>query len=131
MMRFKLSFDEPKFFVNEKMGIVTCVMHCYLKGQDWAMKEMGDVIDGYKDNPISHGFTITEIAHLDPQDTFDVEIGKKVARAKAESSAYRYMTKSLIRVVGKYCNMLSDGLNAFGEKAAGVIAHNKRFLEQF
>ena len=131
MMNFKLSFDDPKFFVNEKKGIVTCVMHCYLKGTDWALVDMANRVIGDKDNPISHGFTVTATANTDPQDTFDVEIGKKVSRAKAESMAYSFMSKSLTRIVEKYCCELAEGTTEFIGKAIGVIEHNNRYISQF
>lgn len=132
-MKFKLSFNEPDFFVNEEKGVVTCVMDCYLKGVDQVLNHMANNVYGYynHDNPIGGNFTITASAKLDPQDKFDKEKGKKVARAKAESKAYKRISKSLLHVIEKYCEKLGNNLAEFETKALGVIEHNDRYIKQF
>ena len=131
-MKFKLSFDEPDFFVNEEKGVVTCVMDCYLKGVDSVLNAMANNVYGYYNhNPIVSTFTITASAKLDPQDKFDKEKGKKVARAKAESKAYKRISKSFCHVIEKYCEKLGNDLAEFETKAVGVIEHNDRYIGQF
>ena len=104
-MKFKLKFWEPNYYVNEKNGTVTCVLKFRLDGVIGSQKDedafravryMTESVYG-ENNPISYSYTITETAKLDPKDTFDAEIGKKVARAKAESSAYRFCSKILTK----------------------------------
>ena len=136
-MSFKLSFGEPKYFVNEEKKIVTCVMVYRLKfpGDDWKMvnvlKQISDryVVD--KDNMIRYDFQVDAQAKLDPQDEFDAEVGKKVARAKAESYAYRYVAKQISQVYSKFVEDLTRMEAEFFKKADSVIEHNDRYLAQF
>lgn len=136
-MKFKLSFEEPKFFINEKKGIVTCVMEYRFAGADYVLKDIADLFFGNKDlfgcdNPLKGYYTtVTASAKLDPQDKFDVEKGKKVARAKAESQAYRFISKTLSRVLEKYLTNLTISVGEFQTKALGVIEHNDRYIKQF
>ena len=140
-MKFKLSFFEPNFYVNEKKKTVTCVMKYVLKlNQDapnksyefeTGLKYISDYYLNEEDNAIRYRFTVTDVAKLDPHDTFDVETGKKVARAKAESSAYRHMSKILNRVYGKFIDDLAAMTNEFTDKAESVIEHNNKYLAKF
>jgi hypothetical protein len=136
-MSFKLSFGEPKYFVNEEKGVVTCVMNYRLKypNEDWrlvnAIKYVADCYIEDKDNMLRYPFTVDAQAKLDPKDKFDVEVGKKVARAKAESSAYRYVTKQIEKVFAKFINKYVDMRDEFFVKADSVIEHNNHYLAQF
>ena len=138
-MKFKLKFWEPVYYVNEKKGTVTCVLEFKLdsvgssqKDKDAfrAVRYMTELVYG-DNNPISCLYSVTETAKLDPKDTFDAEIGKKVARAKAESSAYRFCSKILTKSIEKFTFNLAGAAADFIEKASGVVRHNKRYLEQF
>ena len=135
MEQFKLSFDEPKFFVNEKRGAVTCVMTYKVKGNPAAMylvRSMGNLRerDTY-DNPFLVGFKSTYTAYVCEGDTFDEEIGKKVARTNAESQAYAHVSNLLGNMINKYYNMLADLHEGFYAKAESVIDHNETYLERF
>ena len=138
-MKFKLKFWDPDYYVNEKKGTVTCVLKFRLDSVDSSQKDedafkavryMTESVYG-EDNPISYRYSITETAKLDPKDTFDVEIGKKVARAKAESSAYKFCSKILTKSIEKFTFNLAGAAADFIEKATGVVIHNKRYLSQF
>lgn len=136
-MSFKLSFGEPKYFVNEEKKIVTCVMDYRLKfpGDDWrmvnALKYISDCYIEDKDNMIRYEFQVDAQAKLDPQDEFDVEVGKKVARAKAESRAYQYVIKQMGQAYSKFVENLVRMEDEFFKKADSVIEHNNRYLSQF
>lgn len=138
-MKFKLKFWEPNYYVNEKKGTVTCVLKFILVGASDSQKDedvfravryMTESVYG-ENNPISYSYSVTETAKLDPNDTFDAEIGKKVARAKAESSAYKFCSKILTKSIEKFTFNLADAASEFIEKASGVVSHNKRYLSQF
>ena len=138
-MKFKLKFWEPNYYVNEKKGTVTCVLKFILvdasdnqKDKDVfrAVRCMTESVYG-ENNPISYSYSVTETARLDPKDTFDAEIGKKVARAKAESSAYKFCSKILTKSIEKFTFNLAGAAADFIEKATGVVIHNKRYLSQF
>lgn len=138
-MKFKLKFWDPDYYVNEKKGTVTCVLKFRLDSVDSSQKDedafkavryMTESVYG-EDNPISYRYSITETAKLDPKDTFDVEIGKKVARARAESSAYRFCSKILTKSIEKFTFNLASAASKFIEKASGVVRHNKHYIDQF
>ena len=138
-MKFKLKFWEPDYYVNEKKGTVTCVLKFRLDGVNGSQKDedtfravryMTESVYG-ENNPISYRYSVAETAKLDPKDTFDVEIGKKVARAKAESSAYRFCSKILTKSIEKFTFNLASAAADFVKKASGVVIHNKRYLSQF
>jgi hypothetical protein len=138
-MKIKLKFWEPDYYVNEKKGTVTCVLKFRLDSVDSSQKDvdayhavrcMAESVYG-ENNPISYRYSIAETAKLDPNDTFDVEIGKKVARAKAESSAYKFCSKILTKSIEKFTFNLASAASEFIEKASGVVRHNRRYLDQF
>lgn len=138
-MKFKLKFWEPDYYVNEAKGTVTCVLKFRLGGvigskkDEDAFKAVRYVTESVygEDNPISYNYSVTETAKLDPKDTFNAEIGKKVARAKAESSAYKFCSKILTKSIEKFTFNLASAAANFIKKASGVVVHNKRYLEQF
>ena len=138
-MKFKLKFWDPDYYVNEKKGTVTCVLNFILVGVNSSQKDkdvfravryMAESVYG-DNNPISYSYSVTETAKLDPKDTFDAEIGKKVARAKAESSAYKFCSKILTKSIEKFTLNLASAAAEFVKKASGVVVHNKRYLSQF
>lgn len=137
-MKIKLSFRDPEFFVNESNNTVTCKIKFKLNPSDGthydsycnALFELSDaVLQDYES--IRDSWTIAETAKLDPADKFDVEIGKKVARAKAESSAYKFMAKKLAKVIDKSYDVIINSCQNFIEKAASVKRHNDEYLKQF
>lgn len=132
MMKFKLSFNDPRYFVNEKKKTVTCVMACGLKGTNqFLLSIFKDVADwGYYDENIFR-FEASSTATLHPDDNFDPEIGKKVARAKAESLAYKYVKTQMLNMYNKYNMVMENAIEDFSKKATDTIEHNGKYLSQF
>jgi hypothetical protein len=137
-MKIKLSFGLPEYFVNESNNTVTCKLSFRLNPSDGtrynsycnALFYLSDAVLKEEES-IRDSWTIAETAKLDPDDTFDVEIGKKVARAKAESSAYKFMAKKIAKIIDGSYNVIVDSCEQFIEKAAGVKRHNDEYLSQF
>ena len=137
-MHFKLSFAEPTFYVNENKKTVTCVMTVRpgIKG-DYKMEYVINTIareflNGADYDAFKHSFSTIATAKLDPQDTFDIEAGKKVARAKAESKAYNFYARLVDRALyGRFIELLDSTTDEFFDKAASVIEHNDTYLTQF
>ena len=103
MENFKLSFEEPKYYVNEEKETVICVLYYRLLGNQKLMRLvrcMGAELLESKtcSNPFLTGFKTCYSVKPCHGDKFDVEIGKKVSRAKAESVAYKYMANLLRRM---------------------------------
>ena len=82
-------------------------------------------------NVLRYGFRVTETAVARPEDEFDVEKGKKIARAKAEASAYKHAAKTLYKVMGEALKVLTDSSAEFIAKASIVCKHNKEYIETF
>ena len=135
MERFKLKFDEPRYYVNEKKNTVTCVMSCRLTGNPAVMEmlyTMSNLSNDYSlyDN-IRYSFEVSATSKLYPGDTFDVETGKKVARTKAESQAYLNTSKKIGKLIDKYFNMVQNMYDEFYTKSESVASHNDEYLEKF
>lgn len=63
-------------------------------------------------------------------DTFDVETGKKLARAKAEKEAFSRFKAELNKFL-KWNMALDDKLNATIEKMNNYIDHQKEYIKTF
>lgn len=137
-MKIKLSFGSPEYFVNESNNTVTCKLSFRLNPSDGtkynsycnALLDLSDAVLKEEES-IRDSWTVAETAKLDPADTFDVETGKKVARAKAESSAYKFMAKRISKIIDKSYDVIVCACQEFIEKAAGVKRHNDEYLSQF
>ena len=137
-MHFKLSFEEPKFYVNEEKQLVTCVLSAnpQLLGNEKINRVCEAIARQYLSKAdyerFCYFFTVTANAKLNPADTFDVETGKKVARAKAESKAYSYYANLIDRAIGgKFADDIETVTKEFFDKADSVIEHNCEYLEKF
>ena len=75
-------------------------------------------------------YEVTAEARLATGDIFDLETGKKIARAKAESMAYRKLWGCLSRLSNRMLNVL-DCIEEFGYKAESVVNHNDEYLATF
>jgi hypothetical protein len=127
---FKISFTNTEFHVNTsgKTGktVVTCTLTCVVRQP---LIDNGAVF-----NTLAlwgpDSFTVTAKAVCSDNDISRVEIGKAVAQAKAESKAYAGVAKFLGDRVTTGCAILAAALGRFEGKAEGVIAHNKKYIDE-
>ena len=77
-------------------------------------------------------FTTVGVSKLNTEkgDTFDVETGKKLARAKAEKEAFSRFKAELKKFL-KWNMTLDDKLNATIEKMNNYIDHQKEYIKTF
>ena len=77
-------------------------------------------------------FTTVGVSKLNTEkgDTFDVETGKKLARAKAEKEAFSRF-KAELKTFLKWNMTLDDKLNATIEKMNNYIDHQKEYIKTF
>ena len=122
---FKLSFNserygtKTKFIVNEKKRTVVCILEGFLKTPT-PYFEGGVWID-------SNYFKVVGVAKCSPEDTFDVERGKRIAMAKAENLVYLEALKYL----EPYMKNMEDALmaaTAFSDKVYRTCAHNEEYI---
>ena len=119
----KISITNTTYYVNTKANTVGCRLSFNIKGPDNTI----DIISLLFDHDC---YEVTAEARLNPEDNFDYEIGKKVARAKAESMAYKRVSRMLVRIAYK----MNEAMMSFGEfidKAERVIIHNDKYLAKF
>ena len=125
--KIKLSFDNERteFFVNEKKKTVTCIMKGVLKLVGWEF-----YIDNYRDYPFYNQYVKgVGVAKCDPRDEYDVEVGKSIARARAEADTYLKAKRRLSTqydMAVAYLKALTD----FEEKAYRCAAHNDEFVDR-
>lgn len=123
----KLSVKDMKFFINPAKKSVTCKLSFDLLAPDsfyaamWAYNSTtGDDIN----------YSIKATAKTLPTDTWDEEVGCKIARAKAEALMYKRVKKYLFRFAGFQA---ANSVMAFEmvDKADGVIEHNNKYITKF
>jgi len=107
----KLSIVHKEFSV--KKGVVVCKATGILR--------VNDSIE-----PIYH---VKGIARVSPDDTFNLEIGKKIALARAESELYTLAKKQVVEANKRLEMTIKEG-KAFCEKAIGVRKHNKEYIHK-
>lgn len=76
-----------------------------------------------------HEFSVIGWANFNPEDTYDESIGRKIAKARAVTKAY----KEAYRCATKYLRrqlMYIDSYNRFQLKVSDVIYGNQKYLER-
>lgn len=119
----KISFDTPIYYVNKKNNKVGCRLTFGIKGPASVIK----VINAFTDEDC---FEVVAEASLHPKDRFDVETGTAIARAKAETMAYRRVNRLFKRICGKLADV-AIAFSDFDVKTATVINNNDKFLSKF
>lgn len=112
----KLSVVNTRFVVNEEKRTVACICDCRFKYI---------VFGSYKNEP----FSVTAVAKCHTNDKFDEELGKKIARAKAENKAYQICALEC-KLYKKHLNRALKNFTEFKEKANKCIEHNKGYIER-
>jgi hypothetical protein len=122
----KLSVVGRQYFFNKKKKTVTCKMSYKLK-MDKSIENAFTYL--MKRNPCLTQ-TVSSTAYLADGDTFDKKKGMQVARAKAESMAYKEMVL-LMNSLRDILNNIEMGIIEFGFKVYDTINHNKEYLKTF
>ena len=111
---FKLQCESIKYEVNESRGTVVAIAHFHIP--TYVLDE--DDID-----------TIG-VARLDPKDTFKENIGKKVARAKAEQEAYIQFKMLVMKYRKRIALEVEKAQNTIN-KLNSCIRHQKEYIKSF
>ena len=119
-MNITLSFQTPRYVVNEKNGVVICYLdfrinypHLLYNHTYWHPMQSVKALTIVKDN-----------------DTFDVAKGKKIALAKAENKAY-LKVQNYVKMAEKDLSKVLQTISNYNRKADKVINHNLEYLKQF
>lgn len=124
----KTSIENFKFYVNEKKRMVTCVLNYYYTMDHRVESFVGNL---NKDFWPYKPFTSVGVAKCDKDDVFDVNIGKKVAQAKAESQMYKDAADYMINTLAKFETHVGSDIVDFLDKADRTIAHNDEYIRKF
>lgn len=112
-MKVKLSMIDFSYKENESKKTVTAIVK--------AKSRIGNFI-----KPI----TAVGVAKCDDKDEYDVEKGKRVARAKAEKEAYVLHKNHLYDNLA-FLKKIQDTLVSNYERTQGYIAHQKEYIKSF
>ena len=117
----KISFETPHFYTKDDK--VFCKLGFSIKGSDDVIR----IIENFADADCCE---VTAYAKLHPEDNFDINAGMKVARARAESMAYKQFERMLNRITHRMMGVV-DSFCDFSYKSDRVIKHNKEFISKF
>lgn len=117
----KISFETPHFYTKDDK--VFCKLGFSIKGSD----DVIQIIENFADADCCE---VTAYAKLHPEDNFDINAGMKVARARAESMAYRQFERMLCRITCRLMGVIDQFVD-FNEKTHNVIESNNKYIAKF
>ena len=108
------------------------LQHVALEFKVNEVKQTVTVIEKFIVPKFNFKFTTVGVSKLNTEkgDIFDVETGKKLARAKAEKEAFSRFKTELKKFL-KWNMTLDDKLNATIEKMNNYIDHQKEYIKTF
>lgn len=130
----KLSFYNTTYYINEEKQTVTCKTYYRITSNDIELIRNMEYLTGNIRNNGKNKYYAVGTARLDDCDNWNVEVGEKVARAKAETKAYEYMAKHINRLacdtrkISGKIDMLCGKVSKMAQK---VKSHNDEYLKQF
>lgn len=123
----KISFEKPIYAVDEKNGVVVCTLRYKAEAPNIVIFASRGTIHG---SPWYMNQSVKAIARAKDNDTFDVNVGKKVSLAKAENLAYSYVNEWAKSAFKSLCGA-SNAVVEFTRKANKVRAHNVEYIKKF
>lgn len=92
-MKTRVVFKDGKYYINEDKGTVTCVLEGYLNidfkyfyiPKNWKIIPKKNMIG----MPYTYDFRVSGIAICSKEDTFNQELGMKIAESKAKKQAFK------------------------------------------
>lgn len=123
--KLKINLLEPEFFVNEFEKTVVCKLGgimCLPIGLNeiWLWGKTG----------FYPNHSVIAVAKCSPEDTFDVDKGKRIALAKAEIKIYKYFDKGICKLVNDYTKKLKPILGEFDFFNEQFIKGNERYIDR-
>ena len=122
----KLSFTDPIYYTKPNASGTTTV-YCKLQ---FVVKGPNDVLNTIPMFADEDCYETIGQATVDPRDAYDFETGKRIARAKAESLAYKKTSKLFARICGHLTSVALSFMQ-FNDKAESVVVHNDTYLSKF
>ena len=122
----KLSFTDPIYYTKPNAS-GTSTVYCKLQFVVKGPTDVLNAIDLYADEDC---YESIGQATVDPRDDYDFVTGKRIARAKAESLAYKKTSKLFARICGRLTDVALAFMQ-FYDRAEFVVDHNDAYLSKF
>lgn len=123
----KISFEKPIYAIDEKNGVVVCTLRYKAEAPNTIIFVSRGTIHG---SPWYMNQSVKAIARVKDNDTFDVNVGKKISLAKAENLAYSYVNEWAKSAFKALCSA-SDAIVEFSRKTKKVREHNVEYMKKF
>lgn len=120
---FKVHVEPVQYVVNEDKKAVVCITEVYL---DTPMIDSNNYSASFYNEMYRE--RVVGVAKCSPNDTFDVEIGKQIAYARAENKAYAIAKAYVARANADIAAMKSI-CDKFIDKASYCIEHNNEYID--
>lgn len=122
----KIHFKQPEYIVNEANGVVICKLR-FIATAPFMLR---CIMTPIHEDPALTEQVIKTVVFAKNGDKFDVNVGKKVALAKAENKAYSYV-KNWMMLAHKEVVKTVRAMKDFKDKAEKVKAHNVEYMKKF
>ena len=123
----KIRFEKPIYAVDKKNGIVVCTLRYKAEAPNIVIFASRGTIHG---SPWYMNQSVKTVARVKDNDTFDVNVGKKVSLAKAENLAYSHVNEWAKTAFKLLCGA-SDAIVEFSRKTKKVREHNVEYMKKF
>lgn len=116
---------------NKKVVICTFEYRLDMNDNAWnkfvtSMRSITRFLDEESDPFAAH--TVCARATVSNNDEYVASTGKKIARAKAESIAYKVLSRQINNLVNKKIKLLESAFNLFNKKSSNVQNHNVDYI---
>jgi len=126
---FKLSFREPVYqeeTTKDGLKKVTCILVYRPKGIECA-----GGVDFVKGIGLSSKYRrAVGVAVCDPNDTYDVKVGRKLARSRAKDAAYTCFYNTVKEKAEHFSEILGNLSKFMEDKTAGVRKRNSEYRKK-
>lgn len=132
----KVSFEKPRYETHGNK--VKCTLNYRIVVPQASHEENPMTKKGF--NPAAKSIflvfylgekhTAVGTASCSPDDQFDKKLGREIAEARAEASAYRHASKLVRKYVGELAAKYEDMVLAFELKADYVQRHNSEYTAE-
>lgn len=127
----RLSFDRPQF--KTEGNTITCRLnYSIVNNPRYLTDDKGAFVSGIRvgdEKGAYRGYSATGVAICNSNDKFDKVTGRRIAQARAEAKAY-IDARNALRNHREMLLRSLDETDAFLDKAATIIAHNKYFVRE-
>lgn len=123
----KIHFKQPEYIVDEANGVVICKLKFNTTAP--IMVRWG-IISPIHEDPTLTEQVVKTVVFAKNGDKFDVNVGKKVALAKAENLAYSYVN-NWVKSANKELINACAAIREFSNKTNKVREHNVEYIKKF